>query len=156
MTKVIKTMVKASNITPLDATGNPAVKIDIDTPKPLVNQFTNIDENEESLLSMVEDTNISTHIYDILNTKYGIVAKDKGLTIATLNNWVVSKLPSLDDTDIDVIQNGGTTQLYYLAERLIDSYMTPRQIRTGVLLGTPTLNLNLIGESNHAKTTRSR
>ena len=155
MTKVIKTTVKASTIVPLDASGNPALK-QLDMPKPLIDQFNNNDELIESFLPVVENTNVSTHIYDILNDKYGIVSRDKGLAIDTLNRWVASKIAFLNDTDIDILQNADTKAMYFLADRIIQSLISEREARTGILLGTPKLNLNLIGESTHAKASRNR
>ena len=155
MTKVIKTTVKASTIVPLDASGNPALK-QLDMPKPLIDQFNNNDELIESFLPVVENTNVSTHIYDILNDKYGIVSRDKGLAIDTLNRWVASKIAFLNDTDIDILQNADTKAMYFLADRIIQSLISEREARTGILLGTPKFNLNLIGESTHAKASRNR
>lgn len=156
MTKVIKTTVKASAaIVPIDAAGNPAIK-QLDIPKPLIDQFNNSDELIESCLPIVENTNISVHIYDILTDKYGIVSRDKGVAIDTLNHWVASKLAFLNDTDIDILQNVDTKEMYFLADRIIQSFISEREARTGILLGTPKFNLNLIGESTHAKTSRNR
>lgn len=157
MTKVITTKLTSSVAsTPLIS---PVVDSNSDTTvKPELTQFNNSSNVLiESYLPIVESSGVSTHIYDILTDKYGIVSRDKGLAIEALNRWVCIQFNKLQSSDQEVLRNVDTNSMYYLAGVLVTDYLTVKEARSGILFGSDprsTFNLHLIGESNHAKTTR--